>query len=53
MTSSGHRHPKNRADLLTLRGEKANKRVYGKAKVLRFHDGPSVAETEQEIVVSK
>jgi len=33
--------------------EKANERVYGKAKVLRFHDGPSIAETEQEIVVSK
>ena len=33
--------------------EKANERVYGKGKVLRFHDGQSVAETEQEMAVGK
>ena len=33
--------------------EKANERVYGKGKALRFHDGQSVAETEQEMAVGK
>jgi len=33
--------------------EKANERVYGKGKVLRFYDGQSVAETEQEMAVGK
>ena len=33
--------------------EKANERVYGKGKVLRFYDGRSVAETEQEMAVGK
>jgi len=33
--------------------EKANERVYGTGKVLRFHDGQSVAETEQEMAVGK
>jgi hypothetical protein len=28
-------------------------RVYGKGKVLRFHDGQSVAETEQEMAIGK
>ena len=33
--------------------EKANERVYGKGKVLRFYDGQSVAETEPEMAVGK
>ncbi len=33
--------------------EKANQRVYGKGKVLRFHDVPSPAEVQQEAVVCK
>ena len=33
--------------------EKANERVYGERKVLRFYDAPSVAEREEEIVVGK
>jgi len=33
--------------------EKANQRVYGKGKVLRFHDGQPVAGTEPEMAVSK
>ena len=33
--------------------EKANERVYGKGKVLRFCDGQSVAESEQEMAVGK
>ena len=33
--------------------EKANERVYGESKVLRFYDAPSVAEREEEIVVGK
>jgi hypothetical protein len=33
--------------------EKANQRVYGKGRVLRFHDVPSPAEVQQEAVVCK
>ncbi len=33
--------------------EKANERVYGKGKVLRFHDGQPVAGPEPEMAVSK
>ena len=33
--------------------EKANKRIYGRGKVLRFHDVPSTAEISQEAVVRK
>jgi len=33
--------------------EKANDRVYGKGKVLRFYDGQPAAEQEQELAVSK
>ena len=33
--------------------EKANQRVYGKGKVLRFHDVPSPSEVQQEAVVCK
>jgi hypothetical protein len=33
--------------------EKANKRVYGKGKVLRFYDVPPPAEDQQGAVVSK
>jgi len=33
--------------------EKAKEQVYGKGKVLRLHDGQSVAETEQEMAVGK
>jgi len=33
--------------------EKANKRDYGKGKVLRFYDGQPAAKQEQELAVSK
>jgi len=33
--------------------EKANQRVYGKGRVLRFHDVPSPGEVQQEAVVCK
>jgi hypothetical protein len=33
--------------------EKANERVYGKGKVLRFHDGQPAAEADQEMAVCK
>jgi integrase len=33
--------------------EKANEKVYGKGKVLRFHDGQPAAGTEEEMAVSK
>jgi hypothetical protein len=32
--------------------EKANEKVYGKGKVLRFNDGQPAAGTEEEIAVS-
>jgi integrase len=33
--------------------EKANQRVYGRGKVLRFHDVPPTAEISEEAVVRK